>query len=132
MAYSRVVAEILRSNDLDNTPKEMSYDELAQEMCKREDSLDHLTAKAEMARRAALQAQWNGAVLRLPQHAESAALRLGGVMEFLEAPVQVWHVLVIVIMFTITFHNLQKQMNAIGGLVVKIWDRMNPQDHDEM
>jgi hypothetical protein len=53
-------------------------------------------------------------------------------MEFLEAPVQVWHVLVIVIMFTITFHNLQKQMNAIGGLVVKIWDRMNPQDHDEM
>jgi hypothetical protein len=41
-------------------PKDMSYAELAQEMCKREDSLDHLTAKAEMARRAALQAQWNG------------------------------------------------------------------------
>jgi hypothetical protein len=60
MAYSRVVAEILRSDDLAKTPKEMSYDELAQEMCKREDSLDHLTAKAEMARRAALQAQWNG------------------------------------------------------------------------
>ena len=41
-------------------PKEMSYDELAQEMWKREDSLDHLQAKAEMARRAALQARQNG------------------------------------------------------------------------
>lgn len=41
-------------------PKEMTYEELAQEMCKREDSLDHLTAKAEMARRAALQARWSG------------------------------------------------------------------------
>lgn len=50
----------MRSDDLAKTPKEMSYDELAQEMYKREDSLDHLTAKAEMARRAALQAQWNG------------------------------------------------------------------------
>jgi len=29
--------------------------QLAQEMCKRPDSLDHLTAKAEMARRAAVQ-----------------------------------------------------------------------------
>jgi hypothetical protein len=41
-------------------PKDMSYDELAQEMWKREDSLPHLQAKAEMARRAALQARWNG------------------------------------------------------------------------
>ena len=42
------------------TPKKMSYDELAREMYKREDSLDHLTAKAEMARRAALQARRTG------------------------------------------------------------------------
>lgn len=41
-------------------PKKMSYDELAQEMYKRQDSLDHLTAKAELARRAALQARCNG------------------------------------------------------------------------
>jgi hypothetical protein len=41
-------------------PKDMSYAELAQEMYKREDSLDHLIAKAEMARRAAEQARWNG------------------------------------------------------------------------
>jgi hypothetical protein len=41
-------------------PNQMSYAELAQEMCKREDSLPHLTAKAEMARRAAEQARWNG------------------------------------------------------------------------
>jgi hypothetical protein len=40
--------------------KDMSYDELAQEMWKREDSLEHLQAKAEMARRTALQARWNG------------------------------------------------------------------------
>ena len=44
-------------------PKDMSYEELAQEMCKRENSLDHLTAKAEMARRAALQARFNGRVM---------------------------------------------------------------------
>jgi hypothetical protein len=41
-------------------PRQMSFDELAQDLYKREDSLDHLTAKAEMARRAALQARWNG------------------------------------------------------------------------
>ena len=41
-------------------PIQMSFDELAQDLYKREDSLDHLTAKAEMARRAALQARWNG------------------------------------------------------------------------
>lgn len=41
-------------------PQEMTYEELAQEMWKRADSLDHLTAKAEMARRAALQARSNG------------------------------------------------------------------------
>jgi hypothetical protein len=40
-------------------PKDMSYDELAQDMYKRADSLDHLTAKAEMARREALQVQRN-------------------------------------------------------------------------
>jgi len=39
-------------------PQEMTYEELAQEMCKRADSLDHLTAKAEMARRAAVQDTW--------------------------------------------------------------------------
>jgi hypothetical protein len=44
-------------------PKEMSYDELAQEMWKREDSLPHLQAKAEMARRAALQARFNGWIM---------------------------------------------------------------------
>lgn len=32
-------------------PQDMSLAELAQEMCKREDSLDHLTAKAEVLRR---------------------------------------------------------------------------------
>ncbi len=32
-----------------------TYDELAQDMCTRADSLVHLTAKAEMARRAAVQ-----------------------------------------------------------------------------
>jgi hypothetical protein len=41
-------------------PQDMSYDELAQEMYKRPDSLDHLTAKAEMARRAAVQDRWKG------------------------------------------------------------------------
>lgn len=39
-------------------PQDMTYDELAQEMYKRADSLDHLTAKAEMARRAAVQGRW--------------------------------------------------------------------------
>jgi len=34
-------------------PKDKTYDELAQDMYKRPDSLDHLTAKAEMARRSA-------------------------------------------------------------------------------
>ena len=34
-----------------NRPQDMSLDELAQEMNKREDSLDHLTAKAEITRR---------------------------------------------------------------------------------
>jgi hypothetical protein len=41
-------------------PRQMSFDELAQDLHKREDSLDHLTAKAEIVRRAALQARWNG------------------------------------------------------------------------
>ncbi len=41
-------------------PKQKSYAELAQEMWKREDSLPHLMAKAEMARRAAVQARFNG------------------------------------------------------------------------
>jgi hypothetical protein len=41
-------------------PRQMSYAELAQEMWKREDSLEHLMAKAEMARRAAVQARFNG------------------------------------------------------------------------
>ncbi len=44
-------------------PKDMSYDELAQEMWKREASLEHLQAKAEMARRAAVQARFNGWVM---------------------------------------------------------------------
>lgn len=52
-------------------------------------------------------------------------------MEFLEAPVKVWHVAVACIAFGITFHNMQKQMNAIGGIVVKIWERMNPQTYDD-
>jgi hypothetical protein len=39
---------------------EMSYAELAQELWRREDSLPHLMAKAEMARRAAVQARFNG------------------------------------------------------------------------
>ncbi len=41
-------------------PKDKTYDELAQDMCKREDCLEHLTAKAEMTRRTAVQATWNG------------------------------------------------------------------------
>ena len=41
-------------------PMEMSEAELTQEMWKKEDSLDHLMAKAEMARRAAAQARFNG------------------------------------------------------------------------
>jgi hypothetical protein len=45
---------------MDEKTKNKSYDELAQDMCTREDSLTHLTAKAEMARRAASQARWNG------------------------------------------------------------------------
>jgi shikimate kinase len=41
----------------------MTYDELAQEMYKRADSLDHLTAKAEMARRAAVQGRWKSCMM---------------------------------------------------------------------
>ena len=41
----------------------MSYDELAQEMWKHENSLEHLQAKAKMARRAALQGRVNGWVM---------------------------------------------------------------------
>jgi hypothetical protein len=41
----------------------MSYDELAQEMYKRADSLDHLTAKAEMARRAAVSDRWKSRMM---------------------------------------------------------------------
>jgi hypothetical protein len=40
--------------------KEKSYDDLMQDLCTRADSLTHLTAKAEMERRAALQARRNG------------------------------------------------------------------------
>jgi len=36
-------------------PKEKTNDELMQDMCTRADCLEHLTAKAEMARRAAVQ-----------------------------------------------------------------------------
>lgn len=36
-------------------PHEKTYNELAQDMCTRQDCLEHLTAKAEMARRAAIQ-----------------------------------------------------------------------------
>ena len=43
---------------MEKTPQEMTYAELAQEMYKRADSLDHLIAKAEMARRAAVQDTW--------------------------------------------------------------------------
>jgi hypothetical protein len=44
-------------------PKEMSYGELAQEMWKREGSLEHLQAKSEMARRSAMQARFNGRIM---------------------------------------------------------------------
>lgn len=44
-------------------PKEKTYDELAQDMCTRADSLPHLTAKAEMARRAAVQDQWKSWIM---------------------------------------------------------------------
>ena len=44
-------------------PKDMTYAEPAREMHKREDLLDHLMAKAEMARRAAEQARFNGRCL---------------------------------------------------------------------
>jgi hypothetical protein len=43
-------------------PNDMTYDELAQEMYKRADSLPHLTAK-EMARRAAVQDQWKSWIM---------------------------------------------------------------------
>jgi multidrug resistance efflux pump len=45
--------------------KEKTYDELAQDMCTREDSLTHLTAKAEMARRAALVSERNSKYVRI-------------------------------------------------------------------
>jgi hypothetical protein len=41
-------------------PMEITYAELAQQMSTRVDCLEHLTAKAEMARRAAVQARFNG------------------------------------------------------------------------
>ena len=44
-------------------PDEKSYRELAQDLYTREDTLTHLTAKAEMARRGAVQARWNGRVM---------------------------------------------------------------------
>jgi hypothetical protein len=40
-------------------PKDKTLDELMQDMCTRADCLEHLTAKAEMARREALQVQRN-------------------------------------------------------------------------
>jgi hypothetical protein len=43
--------------------EDMTYAELAQELYKRPDSLDHLMAKAEMARRAAVQAERNGRIM---------------------------------------------------------------------
>lgn len=51
-------------------------------------------------------------------------------MDFLNEPVKVWHILLIVLMLTITFHNLQKQLNAIGSVILKIRDRLNPDDDD--
>jgi hypothetical protein len=44
-------------------PRQMTYAELAQELVKRPDSLDHLTAKAEMTRRAAVQDRWQSGLM---------------------------------------------------------------------
>jgi hypothetical protein len=44
-------------------PQEKTYNELARDMCTRADSLQHLTAKAEMARRAAVQDRFRSRVM---------------------------------------------------------------------
>jgi hypothetical protein len=44
-------------------PQDKTYDELAQDMCTRADGLQHLTAKAEMARRAAVQDRFRSWVM---------------------------------------------------------------------
>ncbi len=44
-------------------PQEKTYDELAHDMCTRADSLQHVTAKAEMARRAAVQDRFRSWVM---------------------------------------------------------------------
>jgi hypothetical protein len=45
------------------SPQKKTYNELAQDMCTRADSLQHLTAKAEMARRAAVQDRFRSRVM---------------------------------------------------------------------
>lgn len=44
-------------------PHEKTFSELAQDMSTRADSLVHVTAKAEMARRAAIQDQWRNWIM---------------------------------------------------------------------
>jgi hypothetical protein len=44
-------------------PHQKTYAELAQDMCTRADSLVQLTAKVEMARRAAIYDQWRSWVM---------------------------------------------------------------------
>jgi hypothetical protein len=44
-------------------PHQKTYTELAQDMSTRADSLVHLTARAEMARRAAVQDQWRSWIM---------------------------------------------------------------------
>jgi len=44
-------------------PHDKTYDELAHDMCTRADGLQHLAAKAEMARRAAVQDRFRSRVM---------------------------------------------------------------------
>lgn len=44
-------------------------------------------------------------------------------MDWLQEPVRVWHLLVLMAALGLTFANLQKQLNAIGKCSYEVWER---------
>ena len=56
--------------------------------------------------------------------APNAARCMENIMEWLEEPLKVWHLLVVVIVFGISFAKTQKQLNAIGKCAYEVWEKL--------
>jgi hypothetical protein len=55
---------------------------------------------------------------------------LDTINHWLEQPVQIWHLVLLALVFGITLHDMRKQMTAIGKSVWKIIDILQPPDED--